>query len=104
MVETRIDSDENRIVITFLGFLDVSQMGVVKQELQNAHITKEHVLLSVKDVDNIDLSFLQLVHAFLLKLKKNGKEFTFQWNVEEEYFRLVEESGFIADFNKISNL
>jgi len=104
MVETRIDSDNNRIVITFSGFLDVSQMGVVKQELQNAHITKEYVLMSIKDVDNIDLSFLQLVHAFLLKLKKDGKEFTFQWDVEEEYFRLVEESGFIADFNKISNL
>lgn len=104
MVETHIDSDNNRIVLTFSGFLDVSQMEGVKQELQNAHITKEQVLLSIKDVDNIDLSFLQLVHAFLLKLKKDGKKFTFQWDVEEEYFRLVEESGFIADFNKISNL
>jgi len=103
MLEVAIDSENNFMNIIFTGFLDVSKIEALYGELLGSRITKDKVVVIIREVDNIDLSFLQLLHAFLLKLKKNNKTFSFQWDVEPEYFKLVEESGFIADFNKISN-
>ncbi len=103
MIEVKVNSDKNLVEIIFSGFLDISNIKQIKNELIQAHITKNKLLLIIKEVDNIDLSYLQVLHAFLKKLKIEGKEFEFQWNIDEEYFRLIEQSGFIADFNKISN-
>ncbi|RLD90677.1 MAG: hypothetical protein DRJ09_03535 [Bacteroidetes bacterium] len=103
MVEVTIDSEHQLMNVIFSGFLDVSKIESTYGELLSSHITKDEIVIVIKEVDNIDLSFLQLLHAFLLKLKKDNKTFSFQWDVEPEYFKLVEESGFIADFNKISN-
>ena len=103
MVEVTIDSEHQLMNVIFSGFLDVSNIESTYGELLSSHITKDEIVIVIKEVDNIDLSFLQLLHAFLLKLKKDNKTFSFQWDVEPEYFKLVEESGFIADFNKISN-
>ena len=103
MVDVSLDSDNNLLNIIFTGFLDVSKIETLYGELLGSRITKDKVVIIIRDVDNIDLSFLQLLHAFLFKLRKDNKTFSFQWDVEPEYFKLVEESGFIADFNKISN-
>ncbi len=103
MVQISIDRENNLLKITFSGFLDVSKIESIYNEVTGSTITKDNVLIIIQDVDNIDLSFLQFLHAFLLKLKNNNKSFSFQWDVEPEYFKLVEESGFIADFNMISN-
>ncbi len=103
MVEVAIDRDNDSMNITFTGFLDVSKIESVYNELTGSTITKDNIVIIIRDVDNIDLSFLQLLHSLLLKLKRSKKSFSFQWDVEPEYFKLVEESGFIADFNKISN-
>jgi len=103
MVEVALDSENNLMNITFTGFLDVSKIETLYGELLGSRITKDNVVIIIREVDNIDLSFLQLLHAFLLKLKKDNKTFSFQWDVDPEYFKLVEESGFISDFNKISN-
>jgi anti-anti-sigma regulatory factor len=103
MVEVSIDRENNMMNIIFNGFLDVSKIETLYGELLGSRITKDNIVVIIRDVDNIDLSFLQLLHAFLLKLKRDNKTFSFQWDVEPEYFKLVEESGFIADFNKISN-
>lgn len=103
MVDITIDSENNLMNIAFSGFLDVTKIESLYNEIMSSTITKDNIVIVIHQVDNIDLSFLQLLHAFLLKLKKSNKTFSFQWDVEPEYFKLVEESGFIADFNKISN-
>ena len=104
MLEVTIDSEHQLMNIIFSGFLDVSKIESLYGEVLGSRITKDEVVIIIKEVDNIDLSFLQLLHALLLKLKKDHKSFSFQWDVEPEYFKLVEESGFIADFNRISNM
>ena len=104
MLEVTIDSEHQLMNIIFSGFLDVSKIESLYGEVLGSRITKDEVVIVIKEVDNIDLSFLQLLHAFLFKLKKDHKTFSFQWDVEPEYFKLVEESGFIADFNRISNM
>lgn len=103
MIEVKVNTDKNLVEIISSGFLDVGHMRQIKEELLGAHLTKDKILLVIKEVENIDLSFLQVLHAFLKKLKSEGREFEFQWDIDEEYFRLIERSGFIADFNKISN-
>ena len=103
MIDIKTNSSKNIVEIVSSGFLDVSNMHTIREELDRAIVSDDNVLLIIKDVDIIDMSFLQTLHAFLKKLKKEKKNISIEWDIDEENFRVIDYSGFVADFAKISN-
>ncbi len=59
------------------------------------------IVVIQQDTDNLDISFLQLLFAWMKRMKSKGKELEFEHQLNEEYAKIVEESGFI---NAIDNL
>ena len=103
MIDIKTNSSKNLCEIVFSGFLDISNIHTTREELDRVVVADDDVLLTIKDVDNIDMSYLQTLHAFLMKLKKEKKSISVEWHIDEEYFRIIDHSGFVADFAKISN-
>ncbi len=88
-------------VISFSGNLDIRNSNDLKKKMLEYKPQKEKLKIVLENTDNIDLSFMQLLFAFLKKLKQEGKELEFSQNLDKEYEKIVKESGFFDVFEKI---
>ncbi len=100
---TRLTSEINGDVevISFAGNLDIRNSSDLKDEMLKYKPQKEKLHIVLENTDNIDLSFMQLLYAFLKKLKDDGKILKFSQNLNKEYEKIVKESGFIDVFEKL---
>ncbi len=77
-------------VITLAGFLDISNIERIREELLNLETEKKKIVFKMVEVENIDLSFLQLLIAY----KKQHEAVRFRWEIDEEFSHLIKGSGF----------
>ncbi len=98
MIEEFTKNDKSTLI--FSGDLSVAKAAELQQQLKAA-TTVSHVQVKVAEVDNMDLSFLQLLLSWAQSMKKSGKKLTFDFQLGEEFTRIFEESGFRAAFGEL---
>ncbi len=96
---TEVKDDVEHII--FSGNLDIRNSIEIQKQMLNfkPRTNKVHVIL--KNTDNIDLSFLQLLYSFLKMLKKQDYVPIFSHELEDEYKKIIEESGFFYAFDQL---
>ena len=97
--EEFIKRDESTMV--FSGDLSVARAAEFQQLLLKAATTVSHVHVKVVEVENMDLSFLQLLLSWAQSMKQSEKKITFDFQLDEEFARIFEESGFRNVFGEL---
>jgi anti-anti-sigma regulatory factor len=76
------------------GSLVVENAQNIKQELTGIlKQLNDSVQIEINEVDNIDLSFIQLMISFTLQLNEKGIKFKLNWNLDEDHRLLFENVG-----------
>ncbi len=87
--------------IEFSGDLNVKNSEKIKELLTALNPETDKIFISQKDTNNLDISYLQLLFAWVKKMTSLGKKVEFEHHLNDEYAKIVVESGFI---NAIENL
>ena len=101
MPQLKTEIKDNIEIVHFYGNLDIRNSETVKKMMLEYKPQKNNIKIILKNTDNIDLSFLQLMFAFIKKLKEKGKSVEFSQELEMEYEKIVKESGFLNAFEKL---
>ena len=99
MIEEFTKRDKSAMV--FSGDLSVVRAAELQQQLLKAATTVSRVHVKVAEVENMDLSFLQLLLSWTQSIKQSGKKLTFDFQLGEEFARIFEESGFRTAFGEL---
>jgi len=101
MLEIDEFTEPNRSSLLFSGDLNVVHAAELQQQLLKAASRVLLVDVKVADVENMDLSFLQLLLAWVQNVKRSGKNLTFDFQLELELERIFDESGFRQAFTQL---
>ncbi len=91
-----IDYKKNNgeLAIVFSGQLTISSVKKMTESLKANIDHPEKVLISVKDVENLDLTFIQLIQSIKNCGRKNGYEVAVSMKLPEDLSSLLVNAGF----------
>lgn len=101
MQEIEEFTERDKSVMVFSGDLSVARAAELQQQLLKAATTVSHMHVKVAEVETMDLSFLQLLLSWAQSMKQSGKKLTFDFQLDEEFARIFEESGFRTAFSEL---
>jgi len=104
MLEIRKSDDSSSLNLIITGDVSVSQIGELQTSLMSVPMDASNYHFQIEKIENLDLSFFQLLLAFTRKLLSLNKRLNFEWNLVEEYRRIMEESGFSNVFNELQSI
>lgn len=93
------DKKNNSVNLTLKGKLIVSNMAQIEPEFKKAVKDCSKCVLVLTEVEDADLSVLQLLKSFELTCKKNKVEVTINVNLNEDQKNLFAKAGLINIFN-----
>jgi hypothetical protein len=77
----------------FTGNLSMSEVQAMYEQLKDLEETYAKHDFLIKDVEHLDLSFFQLLYAYLKKIKALDKEVAADFQLGEENDRIFQRSG-----------
>ncbi len=101
MLEIEEFTEHDKSSLLFSGELSVANVSELQQQLLKAASKALYVDVKVANVENMDLSFLQLLLAWAQNMKQSGKNLIFDFQLEEEFVRIFDESGFRQAFSQL---
>lgn len=94
-INVKADSDKNnQVTVSFNGSLGISNAFKIKNELEQIEVKGAKYILKFEYLDEIDLSFIQIIIAWTKNITAGKKEVTYQWNVSDDLMQLVQHGGF----------
>lgn len=101
MLEIEEFTERDKSSLLFSGELSVAKVSALQQQLLKAASKVSHVEVKVANVENMDLSFLQLLYAWAQSMKQSGKNLIFDFQLDQEFMRIFDESGFRQAFSQL---
>lgn len=96
-----VDFKENKsqLDMIFSGQLTINSIAKITENVK-AHMKKPSIVnIKVKDADNIDLTFIQLIKAIENSGRKKGFEVNVSISVSEDISSLLANAGFAGYLN-----
>jgi len=89
--------------VIFKEELTIYSIEKIKEDFSKAFTKYNNIKITLKDVTNIDLSFLQFMYSIQKSAKKNNKTLSFDIKISEEIQLLINNSGLekILKYNSI---
>jgi len=84
---------ESKVNITFRNELTIFSIEDIKDKVVNAVTTNDQIDFVLKDVKNMDLSFIQLIYSIKLTAKKYNKKVSFNISLSDDLMNLFINSG-----------
>lgn len=94
-------SKEGELQYDFSGNLSVSEMNETYSALGEVDLMSKKHFIQVSEVEHMDMSFFQVLYAYVGKLKANDKEINLDFQLGDEYERLFERSGLKIAFDQL---
>jgi len=85
--------DETKVTLVLNKELTIFSIETAKDEFRSVLEGFKYITLSLNKVENIDLSFLQLIYAFMKAAKAKGLEVNIEGQLPEEQQGLIANSG-----------
>jgi len=101
MLKIRSIDKHSPITLTITGDVSISQIGKLYAGLLKVPADAPEYFIHVREIDNLDLSFFQLLYAFTQKIKANNRKIALEWDLEDEYVRIMKESGIQKVFDEL---
>lgn len=90
----QIKKDDGSNVITLSGNLTISNSKKIQQSLIEAFKPLKNISIEINEVENIDLSFIQLIYTLSVESKNFGKNINITSKLNEDLRLLIENAGF----------
>jgi ABC-type transporter Mla MlaB component len=97
--KSTIEKETNTQRIVLKGDLSIRNAVNIKKKIRATKLTKENVKIQIIDVDNVDLTFIQLLISLKNSLIELGKNVEISSELPENAELLIRNSG----FNKVMN-
>ncbi|MFA6401944.1 MAG: STAS domain-containing protein [Salinivirgaceae bacterium] len=94
------DKKTNALNLTMQGKLNISNMKGIEEEFKSTVKNCKKCSITLSNIDDADLSIVQLLKAFELNCLKNKIEVTISMNLNEDNANLFAKSGLNNIFNK----
>jgi len=104
MLEVKVEDNHSSLNLIITGDVSVSHIGELYADLLNVPLDASRYLLQITKVENLDLSFFQLLFAFVRRIRANDSQVTVKWDLEDEYVRILKESGIQDVFDGLLSL
>ena len=104
MLEIKARDKHSPLTLIITGDVSVTKIGELYAGLLGVSVDVSECLIRIEKIENLDLSFFQVLFAFVQKLKTPGKKLNFEWDLDEEYQRIMDESGFLIAFNELLSI
>ena len=101
MLKTETLSKKDTLRFTFSGDLGVATAAELQQQLLKTETEAPRLEIITDRIENMDLSFLQLLLSWAKAMKQSGKNLIFDFRMDEEFKRIFEESGFKEAFDQL---
>ncbi|MCX6271080.1 MAG: STAS domain-containing protein [Bacteroidetes bacterium] len=94
MQKVEINFDEKKtspdeVIIRMAGQLDINQSELIRERLLPALKRYKVIHLEGQSIEQIDLSFLQILHSFLISCKQLGIKVSYHFHVNDELKALL---------------
>ena len=99
----QIKNDDGSTVITLSGNLTISNSEKIQQSLIEIFKTSKNISIEINEVENIDLSFVQLIYSLSMKSKIFGKNIKITSKFNKDLRLLIENAGFSELLNSQNN-
>ena len=99
-ITTEKDKKNNTLHLTLQGKLNISQIKAIEEDFKKATKDCKKCNIELSNIDDADLSIIQLLKAFEISCKKNKVEVAFSINLNENSTQLLTKSGLNNIFNK----
>ncbi len=86
--------NNHELDITFTGQLTINTIKKVTESVKSQITDQSVVNITVKDVDNIDLTFIQLLHSIKHSGKKKGFAVNLSMTLPDDLESLIVNAGF----------
>lgn len=94
---SRTSGKSEKVVFRIEKDFSVANIEQIKQELDDIVASEKAFHLELKNIDSIDLSAIQVLHALKMKM---GKAFTYSATMKDETKTILAHSGFEDFFKK----
>jgi anti-anti-sigma regulatory factor len=87
--------DQNRIVgLEISGLLVLDNAQVIQKELVGiSNMLSNQVIITISDPEELDISFIQLLVAFIKRMDELNVNYQFVWNIDADQKSLLEHVG-----------
>ena len=103
MKEYQISSSKNKktkvLDVELNGNLNVSNISAIKKELNSVVKNNKAILLSISDVEDADLTIVQLIVSFRQKCQTENIDLKTNFDLSEETKELFDRAGFTNIIN-----
>jgi anti-anti-sigma factor len=99
----QIKNDDGSAVITLSGNLTISNSEKIQHSLIEAFKLSINISIEINEIENIDLSFIQLIYSLSKESKNFGKNINITSKLNEDMRLLIENAGFSKLLNSQNN-
>ena len=93
------DKKNNAVSLELKGYLNTTSILEIKKDISKAIKDAKIINIKVLDVDDADLSFIQLMYSLRQKADESKIEFGIELDINQEVLELFRRSGFSDTFN-----
>lgn len=93
-----LKKENDKLEIIFSGQLIIYNIDKIIAETKDEILKAKSISINVKDVENLDLTFIQFLYSVKLSAKRNNIDFNIDIKLPEELSLLVKNAGFINIF------
>jgi ABC-type transporter Mla MlaB component len=93
-IHTSMEKKSGTQVLVLEGDLSIQNAGGIKNELSNISFNASRVCVRLKHVVNLDLAGIQVLHALMEGLRRDGKNTEIEAALPDDLKKLVSNAGF----------
>ncbi len=86
--------------LLFEGQLVVLNSHEIKSNLDTMELDEKELVIKLERVDDIDLSFIQIIKAFEITKAKEGISIHYEFNINSDLQLLLTQTGVLATLSK----
>ncbi len=92
--------NKSKMKLVFTGDLSISEIGEIYDAMKGVDLEVDTYNILVNNVEMTDLSFFQVLLAFIRELKKRKKDVKLDMQLGEEFDRIYKRAGIEGELKK----
>ena len=93
-IKTSKNKKDKTLDITISGHLNISNISLIKKELDSVLKKGDSFSIEITNIDDADLSLIQLILSLKKKFETTKKQLTLNINLGKEVYDLYKKAGF----------
>ena len=93
-IKSRKEKGSRAQFLSFEGDLNIKNSFLIKKRMEAIKITGDPIRFHLSQVEDLDLTFIQLMYSFIDLLRSKGKEIAITSDLTEDMQKILINAGF----------